>query len=214
MRRFLRAWLLAAVGTLVIHAVIVGYLAFHGDEAKDRSADGSETASKASTAGSAAGEESVEGFMEDPMGAISRRLDALAEAPPEELEGKLARQVERFSKFVKTESVDEIRNVIARAGGVDPAEWKYVPRDDATGSFDGADCVIHDIRPAHGEDATGYEIVMVDHKGVTAVSHTDRLSPEMQRVRRVYDMVRDRPALRSPVTTAWQIADRLDGDEP
>lgn len=211
MKRLMKTWLLAAAGTLAIHAAIVGYLAMHAEDPASPgtdAVDGAEGSGSTETVGDDGGDgPSVAGFLEDPVGMLSRKLDALSDSSPEDLEKKLAAQVDRFTKFVSEDSVDEIQKVVARAGGLDPDSAKYVPREDAVGAFDATDCLIHDIRRREGE--TGYDVVMVDHKGTTVTTQMAVLSPELQRVHRVYNLVRERPALRSLVRTAWQIADRM-----
>jgi len=211
MKRLMKTWLLAAAGTLAIHAAIVGYLAMHAEDPVPAGSDavggGKEGGSTETAANGKSDGSSVAGFLEDPVGMLSRKLDALSDTSPEDLEEKLASQVDRFTQFVSADSADEIQKVIARAGGVDPDSAKYVPREDAVGPFDATDCLIHDIQRREGE--SGYDVVMVDHKGTTVTTQMAVLSPELQRVHRVYNLVRERPALRSLVRTAWQIADRI-----
>lgn len=212
MKRLVKTWLLAAAGTLAIHAAIVGYLAMHAEEPVPTGAGvggGGEGHGSTETVVDDKGDEgsTVAGFLEDPVGMLSRKLDALSETSPEDLEKKLASQVDRFANLVSEDSADEIQKVVARAGGVDSDSGKYVPREDAVGPFDATDCLIHDIQRREG--APGYDVVMVDHKGTTVTTQMAVLSPELQRVHRVYNLVRERPALRSLVRTAWQIADRI-----
>jgi len=217
MRRLMKAWVLAVIGTLVIHAGILAYLLFIAETAGGPETDPPEV--EAATAGvvdDTGGEgaskvrDPKERFLADPVGTIRRELARLSDVSPEHLERRLIRQVKRFQKVVPEESVRGIQELIARAGGLDPESKKYIPDPAETGPFDSADFVIHDIEK--GLDSQGvelYRIVMVDHKGATASTETRELSPELQPVHRIFNLVRDQPALRSLVKTAWQIADGM-----
>ena len=212
MRRLTKLFLVAIIASLALHAAVGFYLGLQAPGGEDNPRD-TEDAGPGRRQGPAEGG-TVARFIEDPVGMIRRKVDALADVPPETLEDKLTGQADRFKGIVSEGSAKEIQQLVARAGGVQAESGAYEPDPDASGPFDATDFVLHDIRKNVEPDGhANYEIVMVDRDGAVESTVQKSLSPEMHRVYRIFNLVRDQPALRPLVKTAWRIADGMAGSE-
>jgi hypothetical protein len=217
------SWKLPVIGALAFHLALAAFLVVRYMPAAPAGGDSTDADRALATAAALSeqdknpegGNKSTPAGASDPASLLQKGIDAARNLSLEEQEAELRRQVDKIGSLVSESAVPEVGRFLEKAAGVTGDDSAFVPNPQATGNFDDQDCVFHDIVAAADEDgAVQYEIVMVDRGGRVLKSTTSRLEPSLQRLLPIFNMVRDKPALRSLVTSAWRIGDRWEGVKP
>ncbi len=192
------------VGALAVHAGLAAYLWSHGllprlqqppQEEKSQSAGGGASGTGDETDRADGGAPSGESA--DAASLLRKEMQFTQRLTHQQQEAELHRQADKIGKSVRAEEIPAMKRFIESAAGV--GGRAYEPRPDAQGPFDPNTATLYDIaRRVDESGAVDYQITLLDDAGRT-LKHAipeSQMPSDMLRAYRVFEMARQKPALR------------------